>query len=650
MIRRLLRCAAFVAAGLAFAAPIAGAVSSGRATLEPSTGPNAAGSAPAGAKSVRPPFPAQTWERVADGIDARMELRWPDELSRGFVPIRVEFRSGRTEAAVVSVSASIGADPKITTSSIVDTLPPGQRLTLELPALVGSLYSDTLQIWAGVDRQARWIGDYNRQPTTDPRGVLVVSESTPDPAWLVDRAQLLSTGSIPDSVAFQPLTTGSAPPLAWRIGIPLERIVHPEAAQRGRPGAPHDTYVAAQLRGGELPRRLASYSSLAAVVVDGDAPPADADLGTALRWVRAGGTLMLTGPAPEDRARSVVARDMLEDRFEVQRIGEARVLLFGLGYLVLAPGPVLDTRDQWNALHWILERQPTWVPAAPIGHTPMLPATGINTDPPVIGLLTAVLLFTICVGPLNFAYARRKGQPALVLLTIPLLSVAVALLITFAVVAKDGIGLRGSTHSLALLDQRTHDVAAASAREVYAGLFSARILQPREGTVVFPEVRRDESGRSARHFVEFGERTQLSGDFVGTRSLRRLRTVEQRPLRLRLELQPERDGWRASNGLEVDLQNLVFRDANGAVFAVDSIDRGAEALLVPATEEQVDAALARLNLGQGTPLGTTLLPGTYVAGVGGAGLIDDLRIGAGSINSVHNVIGIVDWTDAGGTR
>ena len=252
------------------------------------------------------------------------------------------------------------------------------------------------------------------------------------------------------------------------------------------------------------------------------------------------------------------------------------------------------------------------------------------------------------VGPLNFAYARKRGRPVLLLATIPLLSVGVASLLLMYGVVRDGVGLRTAVQSIVVLDQRTHEVAAASAREVFAGLMSERTVRPDAGTVVVPEVRRDDSERSARFRVALGSETELSGDFIGTRSVRRLRTIEQRSSRLRLDLRPEGGGWRATNGLEAGLSDLVFRDAAGELFAVDQLDSGGEAVLTPASEDRAEAVLTRLGIGDGVALTERLLPGSYAAMVDGPQLIDDLGIGGRAIEQRHGLIGIVDWAAAGG--
>ena len=65
----------------------------------------------------------------------------------------------------------------------------------------------------------------------------------------------------------------------------------------------------------------------------------------------------------------------------------------------------------------------------------------------------------------------------------------------------------------------------------------------------------------------------------------------------RVSRRPDAGGWRALNGLEVDLLSIVFRDATGAAFAADPLDGGEEVRLEPADEAQVKAALDSLNLG-----------------------------------------------------
>ncbi|QDU66800.1 hypothetical protein [Engelhardtia mirabilis] len=594
------------------------------------------------------PALAQGWQNFAPRLEARVSVEWPEGLSSGYVPARVEFRSSRAEEVIVVARSWAGNDVHSGTTSVSGMLPPGGSTTLELPMLSGIVDDHGLNVMASVDGQDVYLHAYARNPRDDLRGILVVSERAEGAGWPADRAQALTGVVIPDRAPFRGLAPASAAALAWQIGLPLPELVHPATRAPGRPGALTGTFSVARISGALLPRRIESYTSLAALVIDGDAPPASADLGAALRWMHAGGTVVFAGADPERAARTVLADEILENRFELARFGEARVLRRGLGYLILAPGSPLVSQDQADAIYWVVERAARWVPSAPIRHTSFRPSTGIVTRPPVLALLTIVTLFTIIVGPLNFAYARKRRRPVLLLATIPLLSVSAAVLLLAYGTMRDGFGLRTATSSLVVLDQRTHELAAASAREVFAGLFSERTARPHAGTVVLPEVQRSDLERRARFRVDFGTNTEFSGDVIGTRSVRRLRTVEQRTSRLRLDLRPEGDGWRVTNGLETGLRDLVFRDAQGSLFTIDRLDGGGEGLLTPSGEERARDVLASLGVGDGVPLTDTLLPGTYVALVEGGALIDDLGLGGRSLAQEHGLIGVVDWSTAGG--
>lgn len=594
---------------------------------------------------------AQGWRDVGEGLTVRVSLPWPDGLSRGYAPARLELRSERGDDVPVAAWGTLGRDARLIEVSVDGVVPAGGATVIELPLPLGTLEHMSPALLLSVDGgPPRHLGAYPLDRDADVRGVVVVGGAERAAGWPADRSQELSIGRIPDDPAFEPLAPRSAASTAWRLGYRLDELVHPEAAAPGRPGAPVGTYAVAQVPGAALPQRIESYTSLAALVVDGDAPPAGTELSTALRWMSAGGTVLIAGRDPERAARALLADDVLEARFELARIGSARVLRAGLGYLVLAPGPPLEGVDQRHALYWVLERAPRWVPHAPVAHSPFKPSTGIDTSPRVVPLLTILILSTLLIGPLNFAWARRRGRPVLILISTPVLAIATALILLAYGVTRDGLALRVATQSVAVLDQRTHELSAATARETFAGPFGSRAARPSAGTVIFPSIEAEDDDRGARYRVDFSRGGSFAGDFVGTRSLRQMRTVEQRTTRLRLALTPEGGGWRVANGLEADLSRLVFRAANGAPFALERLGGGAEALLEPTDEATVAKTLDALGLGSGHPLTASLAPGTYAALVDGPALVDDLALGGRELPGRHALLGVVDLAEAGGTR
>ncbi|MCA8987880.1 MAG: hypothetical protein KDA78_09585 [Planctomycetaceae bacterium] len=204
---------------------------------------------------------------------------------------------------------------------------------------------------------------------------------------------------------------------------------------------------------------------------------------------------------------------------------------------------------------------------------------------PIVAFLILITLFTILIGPVNYAYCVRKKRLSLLLLTVPLLAFGSSLvLVTYSTIAH-GFNVKSRERSVTWLDQKTGTSISVSRVAYYAGMAPSQGLSFEPTTAVYPIWASDPAVESAR--VNWSDRQLFPGGWLRSRTRTQFLTVSQREQRGRVVpklTSAEQGKGSVANGLEWPIHLLVLKDENGKIWVGKKIAAGAEGQLVPAED------------------------------------------------------------------
>ncbi|MCU0867394.1 MAG: hypothetical protein MUC36_26725 [Planctomycetes bacterium] len=318
------------------------------------------------------------------------------------------------------------------------------------------------------------------------------------------------------------------------------------------PSAASDPPAQALVRGDEVPADWRLFTGFHAVVVDGRAALPGAPQEALRRYTFAGGTILV---AAADLLPAGPLRELATGATEQGRIRH------GLGVVVvtdqlggestalralLAPLPQVQD-GPWPANRWLGAEQP-------------IPGLG---RAPVTLFLVIILVFAAVAGPMNFAWLRRRRQPQLALLTLPVLGFGTTLVILGFGLLNDGFGVRGVVQSWTLLDQGRREFAAVAARTLFAGLAPAASTMGPDTLLLAPRVVDAYDRRPDRWHYDHG--TQRLDGVLPSRVATPLVTVQQAVARQRVRVQLQADGALqvSAEGGIAPVGTIVLRDFDG---------------------------------------------------------------------------------------
>ncbi len=582
----------------------------------------------------------------------------PGGAARGFAPVRVQLTNdgARTEDAVVKFTSGWASGMAESLQRVDVSLEPGE--TKEFEALIP------------IDRQQ---GHSNLSAE--------VRTATASEGFRLNLATRSSgaPGRVIGFIGARALPEASVS--ALRDRLPLDggnsiRGVWDAIGGRGRSSSP--SQQAAQLFSlsfEDLPVHTAAWSSVDTVFLEvSRSLPSDASWGRLVGGVRQRGQLTLVGDdvparvaAVEDLAsclqprlqmapRTLSPSDVLYGKTppKVYRVGLGLVAQKtplseeGSPFLEAVPtvGDPLLEGLQWMDLHQgLLPLHPSFLAAAYRGAArPYVPVWGTPYPDhhlpilPVLGLLT---VFSLLVGPINVVFTRKKNNPGLLLLTVPLISLLATLCVLGYGVLRQGLGTEGYAHSLVVVDQVENQSAAVMRRELILGR-GGQTLRPRPATTVLVP---DSGERGAVRKVSMdGNQLVLSGDFLPVRQRTHHLTIAADTTRARLEwTAPEGGEMTVTNALGVDLESLEVRSVDGRVFGgTGRITQGATATLTLQPTATLEAEFS------GAPdepiFKAAVLPAcgflarTSVAGPG----VDHADVEMDELHGLHAIVGLMD--------
>jgi hypothetical protein len=277
---------------------------------------------------------------------------------------------------------------------------------------------------------------------------------------------------------------------------------------------------------------------------------------------------------------------------------------------------LVDAKDPWAALSRRLvnaAHEDGAAAKAPVPGTDALP-TG--------WFLGLAIAFALIAGPLNLWWVRRRGQPFLLLVSTPVISVATCVILVVIALLSDGLGRQRSAVQLAIIDPLMPRAAVFSGITWFCGLAPGSFDLDAEDRAVPMDPEEIEHG------YRRGDRMALDLDWTNGHSARsgwiparvnrQLAFVGLRPERRRLGLTRQGDGWQVENGLGVEIRHLVWCDAAGAKWTLDALSAGAVGALRADRSSRAIADLSPVlrRLGVDARLavrGLGVQPGTWVA-------------------------------------
>jgi hypothetical protein len=575
------------------------------------------------------------------GDDLQREIvhAWPDILGKGYYPIWVQLENTGSKEMALRIGHESGSGSGRLSTSKSLRLAAGEQRTVELfvPAFTpggggwgwsGAMLS--IELGAG----KLYLGGQLVRPSTEPSLLNVVVFSSKQ------------VGEDVEGEWAKALSTSEVHPYPWGGGDPVPNVLLGSARV--------DRH---------MPSRYEGYTSLDLVVLDLDAEGLDPErLRVLTSWVRLGGRLLLLGADAEARARSTPGiGEWMEERFrlglEAERTSAWEAGL-GVLYVCDAPGPFLSDDEHRRAAEAALypggtERErDMWIPRGPrpAQAAGMIAIPGLGELPYGIFLLL-LLAFAVVIGPVNFTAIRRMGRPALLLVSVPLISLVTSLLLLAYGIFHSGIDTRGTSSSLTLLDQRNGRADTVEACTTYAGLSPGEGLRPQSGTSVHPLNRRDEE---RRYEVDLTSGVLLSAGFLPVREAFEQLRLSDRASALGLDFSLGADGVvEVVNTLPVKLHSLQLADPNGIVHRLEhSLPPGDRARLVSTADPQgelaLHAGLGLTGLENGGKLAqlagyssSSLRPSSYLAEIAAPLFLDDCGIDSNELVGFHSVMGVL---------
>ncbi len=324
-----------------------------------------------------------------------------------------------------------------------------------------------------------------------------------------------------------------------------------------------------------------------------------------------------TGPPAVDPGKTPAVKPLPTFRRAMQF---GQVLAVGPGQAELAvelpekPRPLDWKRFAWAKQHGL---QPH-VPHIEFWNF-LIPGVG---KPPVAEFGILITVFLVAVGPLSYFLLRRRGRLHVMLLSVPLAATGVTLGLLFYALLSDGLSVRYRMRSVTRLDQTTETAACWSRQLYYAGLAPAEGLSFPADTVLFPllpttqhdsyyQYRR--APQPTRHWV-WRDRQHLVRGALPARQPTQYLTVSSRSATAKLEISlvglPQ-----VRNRLGVGVQKLLVCDESNSLYWAEQIGTGEQAKLTPiefsTASERLHMEYEQARLGFPPELGGGEWPQTF---------------------------------------
>ncbi len=555
--------------------------------------------------------------RVND-VSVTLITDWPEGLMQGYQPVRLQLINKAESPRRISIElqSNYARSTRVQQDFVLDG---HGQLTTEI--LLPSFDLSQLQYWgndytllatSGGKREALYgiFGNSGGGPTT--AGIMVY------------RQDRLEAGK---QEAWEALIAGAGPKVYSLRALTFDR----------------------------MPSNAAAYSSLKCVVVDlSRGVPTPEKLQPLLAQARLGGTVAFLGLGAITKASGhELLAPWMEERFALSdsdfEASESMLLrACGLGLLVFADTQqeLFEFSEVRSAIRLLTENGASFVPSSGDRHFSSLEIPGIAELP--YGVFVALLiLFALLIGPVNFILVRRTGKPALLLLTIPVISITASLLLLAYGIFSQGLDTKASSLTLTLLDQRAERIDVVEDRRLFVGLATEPGLRPAAGTTCYPVEVKDDN---PQFLISLGEPTLLAGSFYESREEMHQRFLSERTSRLRLVVEKSGAGYRITNGFSCGISNFLMRDAQGDAWSFDGQLGAGESVDLQAFQPKsgrgsIEQMFASRFNARGMSNAKRLFPGSYCLELEENLFQDDCGLNLNVIGGRYGLIGILELGD-----
>jgi hypothetical protein len=211
---------------------------------------------------------------------------------------------------------------------------------------------------------------------------------------------------------------------------------------------------------------------------------------------------------------------------------------------------------------------------------------------PVRGLFLLMIVFALTIGPANLLILSRLKRRLWLLWTVPVISLATCAAVFGYMIVSEGWQGHLRTETLTILDETSQRASTIGFTGFYAPLTPGDGLRFSPETELTPQLQDDLTHGYARR----GSGSPCTLDWSGDQHLVRgwikprvpayFRARKSEARRERVTIARATDGsLTAVNGLGVDVQKLLYADAQGRIFSAGPISAGAKVALTPTGEK-----------------------------------------------------------------
>ena len=220
---------------------------------------------------------------------------------------------------------------------------------------------------------------------------------------------------------------------------------------------------------------------------------------------------------------------------------------------------------------------------------------GISSVPVYVylGFITA---FTILIGPVNYAWFRRRRQLHYLLFSIPALAGISCLTLLSYSVLSHGFGIQSRVRSVTVLDQRSNTAVSDARVTLHAGVAPFQGLQFDRNIAVYPvwaNGREFESGE-----LDWTTNQACQSGWMRSRTQTQFLTVGHHRQRGHLDFEQDTDGTlTVANGLAWKIEGLAVMAPDGRLHVGGPLEAGATMRLQPAVAKspEIENLVGLLN-------------------------------------------------------
>jgi hypothetical protein len=203
-----------------------------------------------------------------------------------------------------------------------------------------------------------------------------------------------------------------------------------------------------------------------------------------------------------------------------------------------------------------------------------------NVRIPTRGIIIAMVVFVVLIGPVNIIYLNRIQRRTWMLWTIPAISLVTTLLVFVYSLLREGITPDTRLAGLTVLDQTSRQAATIGGEAFYCPLTPGGGLNFELATEVTPLVNRYGSGASRE--VDWTAAQHFGRGWVASRVPAHFHLRKAGTRRERLQVINENGRLQIVNSLGARIKFLWLADADMNMYRADNVGAGEKGGLIPA--------------------------------------------------------------------